>query len=143
MSAAINPLLCFAQEDPVKILVRQIGASSYSYEVINHSTEAIKSFAIGYNYHRKGYESELLTEPTAVKSPAGWEGFTVLAEETEYFHISWFVLADAFLLQPGSSVDGFIVHLSQSDNLMKTATFMAIYVNATVISGKVQVDTLR
>ena len=87
MLAALNPLLCFAQEDPVKILVRQIETSSYSYEVINRSTKAIESFAIGYNYHQEGYESELLIEPTALESPVGWEGFTVFTAESEYLHI--------------------------------------------------------
>ena len=117
----------FAQEKPVRIVVRQIGASSYFYTVINLSQKAIKSFQIGYNYHLEGNENELLTVPTTVESPTGWEGYPVFLEESEYLHIYWHRLTDVYFIQPGSSIEGFIVHLPQPYDLMKSATFTVIY----------------
>lgn len=139
--AFMSPVFSFAQEKPVRIVTRQIGTSSYFYKVINLSQNAIKAFQLGYNYHQEGNENELLIESSAVEAPTGWEGYPVFLEESEYLHIHYRRLSDAYFIQPNSSIDGFVVHLPQPSDLMRQATFTAIYRGGTRISGKVEMDT--
>lgn len=136
--AFMHPAFSFGQEKPVRIVARQIGVSSYFYDVINLSQKAIKSFRLGYNYHQESNESELPIEPTAVESPTGWEGYPVFVEESEYLHIYWHKLTDDHFIQPGSAIGGFIVHLSEPYDLMKSATFTVIFSGGTRLAGIVE-----
>lgn len=134
----------FAQGE-VKVLVRQIGTSTYSYKVINNSEKEIKSLQIGFNRHRKDSEEELTVVPTTIESPQGWEGKTIFLEESDYLHIYWHRLTDEYFIRPGESLDGFIVYMSQSYELMKQTYFTVIFRISTGVdywfSAKVQLDT--
>lgn len=136
--AFISPVFSFAQEKPVRIIARPISSSSYYYDVVNLSQKAIKSFRLGYNYHQKDNESELTVEPTVVESPIGWEGYPVFVEESEYLHIYWHKLIDDHFIQPGHSVGGFIVHLSEPNALMMSATFTVNFSGGTRLAGIVE-----
>ncbi len=123
------------------MLVRQIGISTYFYKVVNSGDKSIVRVIIGRNYSIEDSENEILVEPTAMESPNGWEGYPVFLEESDYLHIRWRILDRAFVITPGSSLDGFIVHMPQSYDLMKQASFSIIYEDGIITSAKVEIDT--
>ena len=135
-----NHTISFAQEKSVKIMVKQIGDSAYSYKVINYSSNPIAKIKIGFNYHMEGNEEELTMIPTDIESPMGWVGNSILLEESNYLHISWKNLDSPHLILPGQSLDGFIVYMPQPYDLMLQATFTVIYRNGTRLAGRVEIE---
>lgn len=117
----------FAQEQEVRVLVRQVGTSSYFYKVVNNSSKDIRAFQIGFNRHKKGSEEELIIEPSGIESPQGWKGRVIFLEESEYLHIDWYRETGANLITSGSSLDGFIAHMPQPYDLMSQTSFTALF----------------
>lgn len=137
--------LAVAQEGTVKVLVRQVGTSTYSYKVINLRDNPISSIMIGYNRNLERTdieESELTLEPTKISSPKGWVGEVIFVEGALYLHIDWRVSDFAYTIPAGGSLDGFIVEMPQSYDMMKKAYFTVIYSAGTRLwdSAKVQID---
>lgn len=137
----VGSSISIAGGPPVRVLVRQIGTSTYFYNVANLCTKPITKLKIGYNRYKKGSEEELSMAPLAIESPVGWEGNPIFLEESNYLHISWKTIDPEDLISPGAFLDGFIVHMPQSYDLMKQATFTVLYNDGTWISGKVEIDT--
>lgn len=138
-ASSIFPSL--VQAEKVEVIVRQIGDSTYFYKVINSDDKPIVKIIVGRNYSIEDSENELLTVPTAMESPAGWEGYHVFREESPYLHVRWSILDHAFVISHGGSLDGFIVHMPQSYDLMKRASFSTIHYGGIVTSGKIEIDT--
>lgn len=131
----------FAQVGTVRVLVRQVGTSTYFYKVINSGDKPVVSVMVGRNFSIEDSENELLIMPMAIESPAGWDGYNVSREESLYIHITWDILDHASVIPSGGSLDGFIVYMPQSYDLMKQTSFSTIHYGGIVTSGKVEVDT--
>lgn len=140
LSIVVRIVPTFAQEGEVKVLVRQVGDSTYFYKVTNPVNKSIVKIIVGRNYNIKDSENELLIAPVTIGSPSGWEGYHVFREESLYLHIRWNILDYAFVITPRSYLEGFIVQMPQSYDLMKQASFSIIFDDGTVTAGKVAID---
>lgn len=137
---------CAVAQETARVSTRQIGPSVYFYKVSNLSNNPIASLMIGYNCNFKNTdieESELTIEPVKMESPTGWNGYPVFVEESNYLHIDWQALNHTYAIQSGSSLDGFIVHMPQSYDLMKQAYFTVFYSAGKLVEScaKVEIDT--
>lgn len=135
----------FAQEQEVRVLVRQVGTSSYFYKVVNNSQKDIRSFQLGFNENRKGSEEELTIEPSAIEQPQGWTGRVVFLEESDLLHIRWYRETGGNLISSGSSLDGFVAYMPQPYDLMKQTSFTVLFLLSQGadywLSSTVELDT--
>ncbi len=122
------------------------GKVRYQYQVKNVAGAPIVRFSVGVDELGSG-DPELLSQPIGwdfvaeagtLAAPSNWRAKVETFDESAYFNITWTRLAGTIHIQPGDSLDGFVVDLRMADDHYRTAHWTVLRDDGTMTSGVLQ-----